>query len=218
MSRFLEWLATFASNVIDALGYPGVAFLIFLENLFPPIPSEAILPLAGFLAGQGRMLLPVVIAAATLGAVAGALVLYGLGAWFGDRRIRWLVNRYGRWLALTEDDLDLANGWFDCHGGKAVLLCRLLPIVRSLISIPAGLRRMPMSIFVLYTAVGAGLWNSVLVIAGWWLGENWEEVGDYVSYLEYPVIIVVILAIAWYVWKRVLNRPKTKVSPPASPD
>lgn len=218
MSRFLDWLATFAIDVIDALGYPGVAFLIFLENLFPPIPSEAILPLAGFLAGQGRMLLLLVIVAATLGAVAGALVLYGLGAWFGDRRIRWLVNRYGRWLAMTEDDLDLANGWFDRHGGKAVLLCRLLPIVRSLISIPAGLRRMPMSVFVLYTAIGAGLWNSVLVIAGWWLGENWEEVGDYVSYLEYPVIIAVVLAIAWYVLKRVLNRPKTKVSPTTPTD
>lgn len=218
MSRFLDWLATFATNVIDALGYPGVAALIFLENLFPPIPSEAILPLAGFLAGQGRMVLPLVIVAATLGAVAGALVLYALGAWFGDRRIRWLVNRYGRWLALTEDDLDLANGWFDRHGGKAVLLCRLLPIVRSLISIPAGLRRMPLSVFILYTALGAGLWNSVLVVAGWWLGENWEEVGDYVSYLEYPVIIAVILAIAWYVWKRLLNRPKTKVSPTTSTD
>lgn len=213
MSRFLDWLATFATNVIDALGYPGVAFLIFLENLFPPIPSEAILPLAGFLAGQGRMLLPVVIVAATIGAVAGALVLYGLGAWFGDRRIRWLVNRYGRWLAMTEADLDLANGWFDRHGGVAVLLCRLLPIVRSLISIPAGLRRMPLSVFVLYTAIGAGLWNSVLVVAGWWLGENWEAVGDYVSYLEYPVIIAVVLAIAWYVWRRVLKKPKAKVSP-----
>lgn len=214
MSRFLEWLATVATDVIEALGYPGVALLIFLENLFPPIPSEAILPLAGFLAGQGRMLLPAIIVAATIGAAAGALVLYGLGAWFGDRRLRWLVNRYGKWLALSEADLDLANGWFDRHGGKAVLLCRLLPIMRSIISIPAGLRQMSLPVFVLYTAIGSGLWNSVLVIGGWWLGENWEAVGDYVSYLEYPVIIAVLLAVAWYIWKRVLSKPRSsKVSP-----
>jgi membrane protein DedA with SNARE-associated domain len=202
-------LATFATDVIDALGYPGVALLIFLENLFPPIPSEAILPLAGFLASQGRMLLPAVIVAATIGAVAGALVLYGLGAWFGDRRLRVLVNRHGKWLALSEADIDLANGWFDRHGGKAVLLCRLVPIVRSVISIPAGLRRMPVSVFILYTAIGAGLWNSVLVLAGWWLGENWEQVGGYVDYLEYPVIIVVVLAVAWYLWKRVVTKPRS---------
>jgi membrane protein DedA with SNARE-associated domain len=214
LSQFLDWLATFATNVIDALGYPGIAFLIFLENLFPPIPSEAILPLAGFLAGQGRMVLPAVIVAATIGAVAGALVLYGVGAWFGDHRLRWLVNRYGKWVAFSEADLDLANGWFDRHGGKAVLLCRLLPIVRSIISVPAGLRRMPLPVFILYTALGAGLWNSALVLGGWWLGENWEEVGHYVSYLEYPVLIAAVLAVAWYVWKRILSRPRSgKVSP-----
>jgi membrane protein DedA with SNARE-associated domain len=214
LSQFLEWLATFATNVIDALGYPGIAFLILLENLFPPIPSEVILPLAGFLAGQGRMLLPAVIVAATIGAVAGALVLYSLGAWFGDRRLRWLVNRYGKWIAFREADLDLANDWFDRHGGKAVLLCRLLPIVRSIISVPAGLRRMSVPVFILYTALGSALWNSVLVLGGWWLGENWEAVSRYASLLKYPVIAVVILAAAWYVWKRMLSRPRSgKVSP-----
>lgn len=216
VSDFLEWLATFATDVIEMFGYPGVALLIFMENIFPPIPSEAILPLAGFLAGQGRMWLPAVIIAATLGAVAGALVLYSLGAWFGDHRIRWLVVHYGKWLALTEEDLDTANGWFDRHGGKAVLVCRLVPIVRSIISIPAGLRRMSLPLFVLYTAIGSGLWNSILVVAGWWLGENWEEVGGYVDYLEYPVIIAAVILVAVYIWKRVLSRPKSaKVSPSA---
>lgn len=213
---FLAWLATFATDVIEMFGYPGVALLIFMENVFPPIPSEAILPLAGFLTGQGRMWLPAVIIAATLGAVAGALVLYVLGAWFGDHRIRWLVVHYGKWLALTEADLDTANGWFDRHGGKAVMVCRLVPIVRSVISIPAGLRRMNLPLFMLYTAIGSGLWNTLLVVAGWWLGENWEQVGGYVDYLEYPVIIAAVAAVAWYVWKRVLSRPKApNVSPSA---
>lgn len=212
MSGFIDWLATFATNVIEALGYPGLALLIMLENLFPPIPSEAILPLAGFLAGQGRMWLPAVILAATIGAVAGALVLYGVGAWFGDRRIRWLVTRYGKWLAISEGDLDLANGWFDRHGGKAVLLCRMLPIVRSIISVPAGLRLMSLPVFILYTAIGSGLWNSVLVLGGWWLGDNWEVAGEYASLLKYPVIIIAVLAIAWYVWKRILTKPRSQES------
>lgn len=212
MSGIIDWLARFATDVIEALGYPGVALLIMLENVFPPIPSEAILPLAGFLAGQGRMWLPAVIVAATIGAVGGALVLYWLGAWFGDRRIRWLVNRYGKWFAVTEDDLDLANGWFDRHGGKAVILCRLLPIVRSIISVPAGLRQMSLPVFILYTAIGSGLWNSVLVLGGWWLGENWEAVGEYTSLLEYPVMILLVLGIALYVWKRVLAKPRSRES------
>ncbi len=202
MGGLLDGLATWAADVIDALGYFGVFALIVLENVFPPIPSEAILPLAGFLAGQGKMWLPAVIVAATLGAVAGALILYGLGAWFGDRRVRGLINRYGKWLVVTEDDFDKANGWFDRYGGLAVMICRLVPIVRSLVSIPAGLRRMNLTTFIIYTAIGSGIWNSILVIAGWWLGDNWEEVGGVVDYLEYPVILGVLGFGAWFLWKR----------------
>lgn len=197
-----DGLASWAADVIESLGYSGVAMLIVLENVFPPIPSEAILPLAGFLAGQGRMWLPGVILAATVGAVLGALILYGVGAWFGDERVRWLVRRYGRWLGVQERDLDKANGWFDRHGGKAVMICRLVPIVRSLVSIPAGLRRMPLARFVLYTGLGSGLWNSILILCGWWLGDNWEDVGQYVDYLEYPVILAVIGGAIWFIWKR----------------
>ena len=197
-----DGLASWAADVIDALGYAGVAILILLENLFPPIPSEAILPLAGFLAGQGRMWLPGVIVAATIGAVVGALILYTIGAWFGDERVRRLVRRYGRWLGVGEGDLEKANGWFDRHGGKAVLICRLVPIVRSLVSIPAGLRRMNPARFVLYTAIGSGLWNSLLILCGWWLGDNWEEVGHYVDYLEYLIIVAIVAGAIWFVWKR----------------
>ena len=197
-----DGLASWAADVIESLGYGGVAMLIVLENVFPPIPTEAILPLAGFLAGQGRMWLPGVILAATVGAVIGALILYGIGAWFGDERVRWLVRRYGRWLGVQERDLDKANGWFDRHGGKAVMICRMVPIVRSLVSVPAGLRRMNLARFVLYTALGSGLWNSILILCGWWLGDNWEEVGHYVDYLEYPVILALIGGALWFIWKR----------------
>ncbi len=202
MGGLLDGLANWATDVIEKLGYFGVFALIVLENVFPPIPSEAILPLAGFLAGQGRMWLPAVIVAATLGAVVGALILYALGAWFGDERMRRLINRFGKWLAVTEGDLDKANGWFDRHGGLAVLICRLVPIVRSLVSIPAGLRRMNLTTFVVYTAIGSGVWNSILIIAGWWLGDNWEEVGHVVDYLEIPVILGILAFAAWFIWKR----------------
>lgn len=198
----LDGLASWATDVIERLGYTGVVLMIILENVFPPIPSEAILPLAGFLSGQGRMWLPGVILAATFGAVIGALILYYAGAWFGEARVRWLVRRYGRWFAVAEGDIDKADGWFDRHGGKAVMICRLVPIVRSLVSIPAGIRRMNLTTFVLYTAIGSGVWNSILILTGWWLGDNWEEVGTYVDYLEYPVILAVLGAVAWFIWKR----------------
>lgn len=202
MGGLLHGITDWAKDVIESLGYAGIAVLIVLENVFPPIPSEAILPLAGFLAGEGRFWLPAVIFAATVGAVLGALVLYAAGVWFGDARLRRLTRRYGRWLAIEEGDLDKANAWFDRHGGKAVMICRLVPIVRSLVSIPAGLRQMPLLPFVLYTAIGSGLWNSVLILSGWWLGENWETVGDYVGLLEYPVIATVVGGAIWFLWKR----------------
>lgn len=205
MGGLIDEIANWAADVIESLGYIGVTLLIVLENIFPPIPSEAILPLAGFLAGQGRMWLPAVILAATLGAVVGALILYFAGGWFGDARLRWLIRRYGRWFAVTENDLDKANEWFDRHGGKAVMICRMVPIVRSLVSIPAGLRRMNLLAFILYTAIGSGLWNSILILAGWWLGDNWEEVGHYVDYLEYPVIIAIVAGLAWFIWKRKIS-------------
>lgn len=211
----LDGLANWATDVIEKMGYTGVFLMIVLENVFPPIPSEAILPLAGFLAGEGEMWLPGVILAATLGAVVGALVLYYLGALVGDSRLRFLIRRYGKWFSIKESDLDTANGWFDRHGGSAVMICRLVPIVRSLISLPAGLRRMPLPKFVLYTALGSLAWNCILVLTGWWLGDNWEEVGAYVDYLEIPVILAVIGAVGWFVWKRMIE-PRRTVSANAS--
>jgi len=195
-------LANWATDVIEQLGYAGLAMIIALENVFPPIPSEAVLPLAGFLTGQGRMSFPGAVLAATSGAVVGALVLYAAGYWFGDCRLRWLVTRYGRLLGAGEADLDKASGWFDRHGGRAVLFCRVVPIVRSLISIPAGIRRMPLLPFIGYTALGSGVWNTILIGAGWWLGDSWEEVEQYVGYLQYVVILAVLAVILLWIWKR----------------
>jgi membrane protein DedA with SNARE-associated domain len=212
-------LTNWAKDVVESAGYFGVFLMIVLENVFPPIPSEAILPLAGFLAGEGRFWLPAVILAATLGAVVGALILYGIAAWFGDNRVRWLINRYGKWFAVSESDLDKANAWFDRQGTKAVFICRMVPILRSIVSLPAGLRRMNLTTFILYTAIGSGIWNSILILAGWWLGDNWEEVSTVVDYLEYPVYLAILAAIAWFLWRKLSTRGDTTArrSPDTTP-
>ncbi len=199
---FVGGIAQWVTDVIARLGYIGVAALVALENLFPPIPSELILPLAGFLAGQGRFALPLVIVAATAGSTAGALVVYGLGAKLGERRVRRLAERYGAFLQLSDEDIDRAEGWFDRHGGRAVILGHLAPLIRSVISIPAGLRRMPLWRFVLYTALGSGLWNTVLVTLGYALGDRWQQVNQYTTYFEYAVIVLIVGGIGWFVLQR----------------
>lgn len=192
--------------MIERLGYGGIAVLIAIESVFPPIPSELILPLAGYLAGQGRMWLPAAILAATVGSVAGALALYGLGAWWGEARVRGFVRRYGHYLLISEQDLNRAIDWFNDHGGRSVLIGRLAPVVRSLVSIPAGIERMPIARFVLFTALGSGLWNSVLIGFGWWLGDRWELVEQYLTWVQIAVVAVIALAIGRFIWRRAGGR------------
>jgi membrane protein DedA with SNARE-associated domain len=210
MGNLLGDIGAWAIDVIDRLGYAGLAILVALENLFPPIPSEVILPLAGFLTGEGRMNYFVALLAATVGSVAGALVLYWVGRAFGETRLRAIVDRWGRWLRLDQADVDRADAWFDRHGNFAVMACRVVPIMRSLISIPAGLRRMPIGRFVLYTAIGSAVWNAVLIGAGWVLGDNWETVEGYVGYLQYLVLAAVAIALAWWVWARFIHPRSTR--------
>lgn len=206
MSNLLSNLADWVTGVIESLGYVGIAALIALENVFPPIPSELILPLTGFLSGQGRFWLPAAILAATVGSVVGALILYGLARWLGEQRLRWLVGRFGKFLLLKEGDLDRASAWFSRHGGKAVLIGRLVPVVRSLVSIPAGLALMPLSRFVLYTAIGSALWNGALIGLGWTLGDRWEQVQRYGQFLEYAVLAALVVGIGWFIWQRRSSR------------
>ena len=202
MSDLFGNAVTWVVDLIDALGYVGLAIVVALENVFPPIPSEVILPLAGFLAAQGRMTFFGAVVASTVGSVVGALILYWVGYALGERRIRGLVRRYGRWAMLDEDDLDKAQAWFDRHGRTAVLIGRLAPLVRSLISIPAGVARMPLPPFVLYTTIGSGVWNTLLIAAGWFLGDNWEVVGTYQGYFGDVVVAVLVLGAVWFLGKR----------------
>lgn len=196
-------LGQWAADVLGSLGSFGLLFLMLVENLFPPIPSEAILPLAGFLVGRGELGGVQAVAAATTGSLLGALVLYALGRWGG----RAVVLRYGRVLRVTENDLDRAEGWFDEYGDWVVLFGRMVPLARSVVSIPAGMLEMPVLRFVLLTTLGSALWNTLLVGAGWFLGANWERVSAIVGTISNVVFIValvaiVLLAVYWFRGKR----------------
>jgi membrane protein DedA with SNARE-associated domain len=201
-----ERLAEFVTNVIETIGYPGLTILVALENVFPPIPSEVILPLAGFMTGQGRFSFALVVLATTLGSVLGALVLYGVGAAIGKRRIEALVARYGHWALLTPEDLTKAEQWFERYGPIAVFVGRLVPIVRSLVSIPAGYQRMPLLQFIALTFFGSMLWNGALVTLGWVFGDNWHVIEDYVGWLQYAVVAVVAILVVKFVWQRLRAR------------
>lgn len=205
MSSLLGDMSRWATEIMDALGYFGLAFLVAVENVFPPIPSEIILPLAGFNSSMGTMNVFLAILFATIGSVVGALILYYVGYFFGEDRVRYIVRNWGKWLGFKESDVDKADEWFDRYGGVAVMVCRVVPIVRSLISIPAGLRKMPMPTFVLFTTLGSLTWNTILIFAGYLLGDNWELVEEYVSFLQYAVILVVLVIGGWWVWTRMIK-------------
>ncbi|MGA1419046.1 MAG: DedA family protein [Ilumatobacteraceae bacterium] len=186
-------LASWVQDVIERLGAVGVALLVILENVFPPIPSEIVLPFAGFVAQRGDGSVVVMIFAATIGAVVGALVLYGIAAVIGPDRLAMFVTRFGRWFGVKPTDLVRAEQWFDRHAVAAVLLGRCVPLIRSIVSIPAGFRRMSIVPFLLYTALGSLVWNTALIGAGAILGDQWERVEPYVATLQWVVIAAVAL-------------------------
>ena len=194
-------------NLIGSTGYIGIVALMFVENVFPPIPSEYIMPLAGFLVAEGRLSLVGIILAGTLGSTLGALPLYYLGWKLGEERLKRFAGRYGRWLALSPEDVERANQWFDRHGATAVFFCRLVPGVRSIISIPAGVNRMNMPSFLLFTTLGAAVWTSVLAYAGYLLGSNFHEVEKYFDPITYIVLGTIIVL---YLWRVARQKRKTK--------
>ncbi|WP_372490826.1 DedA family protein [Actinomadura terrae] len=199
-----------ATDLMDRLGAPGAGLAIALENLFPPLPSEVILPLAGFTAAQGRMNLVAALVWTTLGSVVGALALYGIGALIGRDRIRRLVAR----LPLVKlSDLDRTEAWFARHGGKAVFFGRMIPIFRSLISVPAGVERMRMTTFLIYTTLGSLLWNTAFVMAGYELGDNWRTVEEYVGVYSKVVLVLAVLGVLVFLGLRIVKARRTGGEP-----
>ncbi|MEV5963986.1 DedA family protein [Kribbella sp. NPDC051952] len=196
-------VAGWAIELMERLGAPGAGLAVALENLFPPLPSEVILPLAGFAAARGDLGLVSAILFTTLGSIVGALALYGVGAGLGRDRTRALAER----LPLVKlKDVDKAEDWFNRHGPKAVLIGRLVPVVRSLISVPAGVERMSVPLFLALTAVGSLVWNSLLIVAGYQLGERWHVVESSVGVFQKVVIAAAVAAVVWFVVVKIRSR------------
>ena len=194
-------------GIISAIGYPGIFLIMLVENLFPPIPSEFVMPFAGFVAGRGDMNIGFVILAGTLGSVVGAVALYYVGLYAGEPLLRAFLRRWGRVWMLSEQDLDRSLEFFTRRGSTMVLVGRCIPIVRSLISIPAGMARMNMIQFLILTTIGAAAWTSLLAVAGLLLGANWEDVLLWLKQYERIVLVVLALIVAvggwrWFVTRR----------------
>ncbi|WP_082455929.1 MULTISPECIES: DedA family protein [unclassified Plantibacter] len=211
----LGGVAEWAVGLMETLGGPGAALAIALENLFPPLPSEIILPLAGFAASQGKLGLVEVLVWTTAGSVVGALALYAIGAVLGRDRMRRLVARVP---LVHVEDVDRVEAWFQKHGSKAVFFGRMLPIFRSLISIPAGVERMPVLRFALLTLAGSGIWNTIFVLAGFFLGEQWHIVEEYAGILQKVVIAGVVIALGFTIWKGVKRYRRERSAATSSDD
>ncbi|MEU7993338.1 DedA family protein [Rothia amarae] len=192
-------------HLMEILGAPGVGVAVFLENVFPPIPSEVVLPLAGFTASQGNMNLIAAFLWATAGSVVGAYLLYWLGAVIGANRLR----RVADWMWLVEiEDVDKSLHWFDKYGKLSILFGRLIPGVRSLISIPAGIDRMNVLSFGLFTLLGSAVWNALLIYLGFILGENWSQVADVIGQFSTVIKIVIAALIIWVIIKLIRRQKK----------
>ncbi|MDC7785307.1 DedA family protein [Rhodoplanes sp. TEM] len=193
------------SGFVERSGYLGIALLMLVETVFPPIPSELIMPLAGFAAARGELALVPVILAGSAGSLAGASLWYGLGRWLGGERLRRLAARHGRWLTLEPRDLDGAQAFFRRSCGAAVLLGRLVPGVRTVVSVPAGIVAMPPWRFLVCSAIGTGLWSAGLAAGGFLLGAEFERIAGWLG----PIGNVVIgAAAAWYVYRVITFRPR----------
>jgi membrane protein DedA with SNARE-associated domain len=194
MTQALDSLRAWIEQIILTIGYTGVALIMLVENLFPPIPSEFVMPFAGFLAGRGSFDFWTVVLAGTIGAVIGAIALYYIGYYAGEPLLRAFIRRYGRFWLLSETDLDHALDLFSRYGSIMVFVGRVIPLVRSLISIPAGMSRMPMPRFLLLTSIGSAVWTGLLAYAGLLLGENWEQILGFIE--RYQRLVLVALALA----------------------
>ena len=189
-----DWI----TRLVESMGYAGIALLMFLENIFPPIPSELIMPLAGYSASEGSLNLFGAVAAGTSGTLAGALFWYAVARWLGEDRLRRWAGRHGRWITLSEQDANSLDDWFCRYHSWAVPGAHLIPGLRTLISIPAGIFAMPMLRFVMLTLLGAGLWNAALASAGFWMGKEFAAVDRYLGPISTAIMAALFL---YYLWR-----------------
>ena len=203
MHQMSEWVLA----IMAKFGYLGIIFAMFAENVFPPIPSELIMPAAGFAAARGDLNILLVIVAGTFGSVLGALPLYYLGALFNKERLIVFTEKYGKYVFIKAEDVLSSNAWFDKHGKKAVFFGRMVPGIRSLISIPAGMNKMPLVSFLVLTAVGASIWTTILTLAGFYLGKNYEVIATMLApYSKIFLFLAIVIIIVWFIKRRLSDQ------------
>ena len=202
----------FVISIMNQFGYFGIFFLIFIENIFPPIPSEVVLLFGGFMTTYSKLNLFGMVIFSTLGSTVGAIVLYYIGKILNKERLKKIVSgKIGKVLRLKASDIEKADKWFDTKGNKTVFFCRFIPVVRSLISIPAGMSEMIMSKFLLYTITGSLIWNTVLLFVGSKVGENWKKIEQMMSQYSHIILIILIIAFIGFVIYHFSKKKKKKV-------
>jgi len=206
-TSLIEFLANFVINTIETLGYAGVFLAMAIESACIPLPSEIIMPFSGYLVYQGDMNLWAVGVVGALGNLGGSLLAY----WAGAKGGRPLIERYGKYVLLSHHDLDLADRWFARYGRSTVFFTRMMPVVRTFISFPAGISRMRLGTFCLYTFLGALPWSLALAYVGMKLGENWDTLGGYFHKADILIGVLLVVAVTWYVWRHLNNLKKDRV-------
>lgn len=199
-----EFLATYITAFISHTGYISVYVMMTCESMVFPIPSEAVMPFAGFLIQEGQFTFPLVILVSTLGSITGSVISYYIGALGGEP----FINKFGKWLLLDRRDLDAAKSFFGRFGEITILVCRFVPVIRHLISIPAGFGRMNLGKFIIYTVIGAGCWNAFLTFVGYKMKQNWSVVMKYSSTIDKVVVVILVGLFAYFVWKHLQRRKR----------
>ncbi len=197
-----DFLATHITNFIDQTGYISIFILMVMESMVLPVPSEAVMPFAGFLIVQNRFTYTGVIIASTLGSIVGSMLSYFIGKYGGKP----FVDRYGKYLLLNRKDLEATERFFNRYGSMTIFVSRFIPVVRHLISIPAGSGRMPLGRFSIYTILGAGMWNTILTVAGFYLRQNWDDIMKYSHVIDYVVLALLGAGIVWFVYKHLRKK------------
>ena len=204
----LNAIKIWVEQIISSMGYVGLYLVMFVENVFPPIPSEVVLPLAGSLTLTGRFSVFWITVIGMLGSLTGAFLFYGLGMWLGEPRVRIIIEKYGRYALLSTNDLDRSLEWFEKYDDWVIFFSRMVPIVRSLISIPAGIAAMDITKFSFFTILGTALWSLLLAYGGRLLGEQWPLIAEFINTYQNIVLVVTVSAVLIFIGSRLFKKKK----------
>ena len=204
----LNAIKIWVEQIISSMGYVGLYLVMFLENVFPPIPSEVVLPLAGSLTLTGRFSVFWITVIGMLGSLTGAFLFYALGMWLGEPRVRIIIEKYGRYALLSTNDLDRSLEWFEKYDDWVIFFSRMVPIVRSLISIPAGIAKMNIAKFSFFTILGTALWSFLLALGGRLLGEQWPQIAEFINTYQNIVLVIAVTAVLLFIGSRLFKKKK----------